>query len=246
MSKPGWWRRAAPYLIAVVAGSALAWGIVAFVIFPPGAPPEDARVPNVTGLSFDAASQRLQLVGFKAQRGEMRFQEAAPRLTVLQQSPDQGSSEPLGTVVTLDLSAGARTAQVPNVVGLVREQADSALTAAGFTTVLDSAPQVSDQPLGTVVGTRPASGARATVPSVVTLVLSAGPANVTVPDLAGRSLVEARILLDQLGLTLGDVTILSGGDSRQPQAVVQQNPAAGTLAPSGARVTVSVSGGRTP
>lgn len=246
MRAPGWLRRAAPYLIAAAAGSALAWGIVVFVVFPPGAPPEDANIPNVMGLSFDAASQQLQRAGFKAQRGEMRFQNAAPRLTVIQQSPDQASREPLGSLVTLDLSAGPRMAAVPNVVGQVREQADSALTAAGFTAAVDSAPQASDQPLGTVIGSRPASGARAPVPSVVTVVLSAGPATLSVPDLAGRSLVEARVLLEQLGLALGDVTILSGGDSRQPQAVVQQSPAAGTLVPSGARVTVSVSGGRTP
>ncbi len=78
------------------------------------------------------------------------------------------------------------------------------------------------------------------------LIVSAGPATIPVPDLTGRTIVESRVLLEQLGLALGDVTILNSGGAGAQAAVVQQNPAAGTLVPVGARVTVSVSGGGTP
>ena len=245
MTAPRGWARVWPYLAAGVGGFALAWVLIAVFVFPPGAAPGDATVPNVIGLSFDMASQRLQLAGFKAQRGEMRFQEAAPKLSVIQMTPDQGTREPLGTAVTLDLSAGPPTAAVPNVVGLTPAQADSALTAAGFTSAPDTVTQASDQPVGTVIASQPAAGATAVVPSAVQLVLSAGPATITVPDLTGRTIVEARVLLEQLGLSLGDVTILNGGNAQAQPTVVQQNPAAGTLVPPAARVTVSVSGGRT-
>lgn len=244
--KRGVWQRVWPYLAAAVGGFALAWGLVAFFVFPPGAPPGEGTVPNVIGLSFDVASQRLQQAGFKPQRGEMRFQDAAPRLSVIDMTPDQGSQEPLGTAVLLDLSAGPRMGVVPSVVGMMRAAADSVLTAAGFTTAPDTVTQASDQPVGAVIDTRPAGGTRAAVPSGVTLVLSAGPATLTVPDLTGRTIVEARVLLEQLGLALGDVTILDSGGAGQDAAVVRQNPAAGTLVPLGARVTVSVSGGSTP
>jgi len=242
----GIWRRVWPYLVAAVGGFALAWGLVAFFVFPPGAPPTEAPVPNVIGLSFDVASQRLQQAGFKPQRGEMRFEDAAPRLSVIDMTPDEGSREPLGTSVLLDLSAGPRMGVVPNVVGMMRAGADSAIAAAGFITASDTVTQASDQPVGTVIATRPAGGTAAAVPSGVTLVVSAGPATLTVPDLTGRTIVEARVLLEQLGLALGDVTILDSGGAGQEAAVVRQNPAAGTLVPLGARVTVSVSGGRTP
>jgi serine/threonine-protein kinase len=76
--------------------------------------------------------------------------------------------------------------------------------------------------------------------------LSAGPATIAVPDLSGRTIVEARILLEQLGLALGDVTILSGGGNQDLASVVKQSPAEGTLVPAGTRVTVSVSGGTAP
>lgn len=240
------WRRAWPYLATAVGGFALAWVLVAAFVFPPGAPPAEGAVPNVLGLSFDAASGRLQQAGFRAQRGEMRFQDAAPRLTVIGMTPDQGSREPMGSSVVLDLSAGPRLGVVPNVVGMARPQADSALTAAGFTTAPDTLTQASDQPVGTVIDTRPAAGGNAAIPSAVLLIVSAGPATIPVPDLTGRTIVESRVLLEQLGLALGDVTILNSGGAGAQAAVVQQNPAAGTLVPVGARVTVSVSGGGTP
>ena len=240
------WQRVWPYLAAAVGGFALAWVLIAVFVFPPGAAPGDAKVPNVIGLSFDVASQRLQQGGFKVARGEMRYQDAAPKMSVLQMTPDQGSTQSLGTTVTLDLSNGPQMGVVPNVVGMLPPQADSVLGAAGFSTAPDTVPQASDQPVGAVIATRPAGGSSAAVPSAVTLVVSAGPATIGVPDLSGRTIVEARILLEQLGLALGDVTILSGGGNQDQATVVQQNPAAGTLVPAGARVTVSVSGGTTP
>ncbi|HEU4989805.1 MAG TPA: PASTA domain-containing protein [Gemmatimonadaceae bacterium] len=240
------WQRAWPFLAAAVGGLALAWVLIIVFVFPPGAAPGDATVPNVIGLSFDVASQRLQQAGFKPQRGELRFAEAVPRMSVIQMTPDQGTTQPVGSTVVLDLSNGPRMGTVPNVVGMPPAQADSALAAAGFSTAPDTVTQASDQPVGTVIATRPGGGSAAPVPSAVTLVLSAGPATITVPDLSGRTIVEARILLEQLGLALGDVTILNGGGGQDQATVVQQNPAAGTLAPPGARVTVSVSGGTAP
>ena len=246
MTAKPWWKRAWPYPTAAVGGFGLAWLLIALFVFPPGAPPAEGTLPNVIGLSFDGASSRLQQAGFKAQRGEMRFQQSVPRMSVIGMTPDQGTRQPLGSSVVLDLSAGPKMGIVPNVVGMTRDQADSALDAAGFGMNPDTVTQASDQPVGTVIATQPAGGAGAAVPSVVRLVFSAGPATITVPDLTGRTIVEARVLLEQLGLALGDVTILNSGGAGAQASVVQQNPAAGTLVPLGARVTVSVSGGSTP
>jgi eukaryotic-like serine/threonine-protein kinase len=244
--KASWWRRAWPYPVAAVGGFGLAWLLIAVFVFPTGAPPADGTVPNVIGLTFNGATSRLQQAGFKVQRGEMRFQDATPKMSVIGMTPAQGTRQPLGTAIVLDLSAGPRMAVVPNVVGMTRPQADSALGAAGFSSNQDTVAQASDQPVGSVIAMQPPGGASAAVPSVVQLVFSAGPATIAVPDLTGRTIVESRVLLEQLGLALGDVTILNSGGAGDEASVVQQNPAAGTLVPLGTRVTVSVSGGSAP
>ena len=236
-------RRALPYLGAGLAGFVLAWALIAFVAFPAGTAPQDARVPNVIGLPFDEAVLRLQQAGFKGERGEMRLQAAAPRLTVLQQTPEARSVQQLGTAVTLDLSAGVQSSAVPDVTGFTRERADPLLAAAGFTIAEDVAFEVSDQARGTVIETRPRAGTRVSAPAVVALTISAGPANVSVPDLKGRTVEEARVLLEQLGLVLGDITVAGGGDLRPGATVVAQIPAAATAVVAASRVNIFVSTG---
>ena len=240
------WRGVLPYLGAGIGGFVLAYALVAFMVFPPGAPPQDGKIPNVMGLTFDAAAQRLQQAGFHAERGEMRLHEAAPRLTVVQQTPQAGSVQPLTSGVTLDLSAGTRLTLVPDVVGLGQQQADSALQVAGFVLAQDVMLQESDQPRGTVLSTKPEAGTKVSAPSTVVLTVSAGPANVSVPDVTGRTVEEARVLLEQVGLTLGDVTVVDGSELKTTATTVTQTPAAGTAVVAGSHVNLSVSGVRKP
>ena len=84
MSLRSRFRGSLPYAVAVIGGFLLAYLIVAFLIFPSGVIPGNAKVPNVTGLPFDDAAKRLAEVGFKAERGEARFHAASPKETVLE------------------------------------------------------------------------------------------------------------------------------------------------------------------
>jgi serine/threonine-protein kinase len=85
---------------------------------------------------------------------------------------------------------------------------------------------------------------RATLPGPLSLVLSAGPANVTIPDLTGRNFPQARTMLTQLGLRVGMVTIDSAATERA-NTVVGQTPLPGESAPSNSAVSLRISG-RTP
>lgn len=172
------WRSAVrgslPYAIAIVGGFLLAYLIVAFVVFPSGVVPGEARVPDVAGLTYDEAGRRLAARGFRTQRGETRFHAAAPLETVLEQYPSAGTQDVEGSSVILHVSGGPRMVPVPNVVGLTREQAEAALELAGF----ELAPPVlepSDRPFGRVMATRPPAGSRVAAASPVTLVVSTGP-----------------------------------------------------------------------
>jgi serine/threonine-protein kinase len=97
-------RGSLPYAAAILGGFLLAYLIVAFLIFPSGVVPGDAKVPNVTGLLFDDAAKRLAAVGFKASRGDAEYREATPVNTVLGQDPPAGTKEPEGTAITLSVS----------------------------------------------------------------------------------------------------------------------------------------------
>lgn len=239
MSWRGRLRRLLPYVIALVSGFALAYLIVAFFVFPAGVIPAEVRVPNVIGLTYADAVQQLQQRGLSAERGESRYHNAAPKGTVLEQSPAPGGKEAPNTRVTLVVSGGQRYATVPGVIGMSRELALNALESAGFDAgVVSERP--SNEPRGAVIDSRPRPGTQAPIPSAVSLVLSAGPTTVIVPDVVGRSLGDARLLLRQVGLAVGDVQWGLGAVADASAGVVAQSPPAGSQAASGSRVNLSV------
>jgi len=97
-------RGSLPYAVAIIGGFLVAYLIVAFLIFPSGVIPGNAKVPNVTGLLFDDAAKRLAAVGFKASRGGDEYREATPVNTVLGKDPPAGTKEAEGSTVSLTVS----------------------------------------------------------------------------------------------------------------------------------------------
>ena len=67
-------RRLLPYALVAAGGFLLAYLIVAFVIFPPQIVPDDAKVPQVVGLLYDEAVNRLEAAGLQ---GEDRARNAS-------------------------------------------------------------------------------------------------------------------------------------------------------------------------
>ena len=243
MSWRGKIRRSFAYIIAAVAGFAIAYLVAAFVVFPSGGViPEDGKVPAVTGLPYESAATELRRAGFQVAEGETRFHATAPKGTVLEQSPPGGARELMGSTVTLAVSGGQATQPVPNVVGMARDAAEQALEAAGF----DAGPveqRPSQQAAGEVIETRPAAGTSATVPSSVVLVVSSGPDNTSTPDVIGLPLDQARQLLEAATLVVGDVAY---EPALGMSVVTAQSPAGGTQVPSGTRISLRVTGETAP
>jgi serine/threonine-protein kinase len=185
--------------------------------------------------------QQLQQKGFTAERGETRFHNAAPKGTVLDQQPAPGSHEAPNVRVTLVVSGGQRYGTVPGIIGMSKELALNALESAGFDAG-DVSQRPSNEPLGAVIDSRPRPGTQAPMPSAVSLVISAGPTTVVVPDVVGRPVTDARLLLRQVGLDVGDILWGATGASVADAGavVVSQAPPAGSQAASGSKVTISV------
>lgn len=242
MSWRGAVRRLLPYVIAIVGGFILAYLIVAFFVFPAGIIPRDVKVPNVVGLDYADAARRLEQVGFKAEPGETRFHPSAPKMTVLEQIPAAGATDVSGTTVILAVSGGQRMGNVPNVTGMSQPDAERSLENAGFD-VGDITEQPSPQPRGEVIESRPVAGTQVPVPSPVGLVVSAGPSVVLAPDVVGRTLASARLLLEQVGLALGDVRSRDGSPADDAATVMSQSPAAGSQVARGSRINVEIGGG---
>jgi eukaryotic-like serine/threonine-protein kinase len=232
-------RRAFPYLIAAVGGFLIAYVAVFLFAFPAEVLPDDGILPKVVGKTFEDASAILQKTGFVAQQGESRYHKTIAANIVLQQDPPAGSRQKRGTSVVLAISSGQKTAEVPVTSNMSQQQARIAIENTGLT-MGNVGEQLSDQPRGLVISSSPPPGTKLDLPGSVDIVLSKGPASIQVPDLYGRSVGEARSMIEQLGLRIAGIA--RDTSSLQPEnTIIRQLPAAGQTVSAGGAVSLTVS-----
>jgi beta-lactam-binding protein with PASTA domain len=232
-------RRAFPYLIAAVGGFLIAYVAVFLFAFPAEVLPDDGILPKVVGKTFEDASATLQKTGFVAQQGESRFHKSIAANIVLQQDPPAGSRQKRGTSVVLALSAGQKSAEVPVTSNMSQQQARISIENTGLT-MGNVSEQLSDQPRGLVIASSPPAGTKVDLPGSVDVVLSKGPATIQVPDLYGRSVGEARSMIEQLGLRIAGIS--RDTSSLQPEnTIIRQFPVAGKSVSAGGPVSLTVS-----
>ena len=132
---------------------------------------------------------------------------------------------------------------IPAVAGQTYEQALSSLREEGLTARRRNV--YSDTvPSGSVVSTDPGGGGRVHPSRVVTVTVSRGVEQVTVPDLSGLSAQEARRRLGSARLVDREAAVYS--ESVDEGRVVSQSVAADTAVNHDSAVTVTISKGRQP
>jgi serine/threonine-protein kinase len=147
----------------------------------------------------------------------------------------------IGVAGSMLLSSG-KTYYVPSVDGSTQAQAVAALRQAGFTNYTIVPQANGSVPKGNVISTSPAGGSSvSSTATPVTLYVSSGQGNVTVPDVTNQDQHAATDALQKAGLV---VNAQPDPSSTKPQGTVTgQDPAAGAQVAPGSTVTIKVSGG---
>ncbi len=224
-----WWLAGALALVAAAA--------VALILLLAPAKHQQVAVPNVTGLSQAVATARLTAVGLVGVPAPSAS-ATAPAGVVFGEDPPHGSVVGKGAHVTLLVSSGPGSAAVPDVRNLPSAQASARLKSAGF----KPAPQSQSSATvsaGNVISTEPSAHSEAQVGSQVTVFVSSGPAQVSVPTVTGQSEAEAKASLRAAGLEPGTVTKREAAGS-EPGTVLSQSPAAGAAVDKGTQVDLVV------
>lgn len=193
---------------------------------------DDVALPDVRGMPFDRANMSLRDVGLHPVAHQELDARAGPD-AVVSQYPEPGSTVRRGRTVRIGVNAQAEARQAPTVVGL-REH-DAVARAAGVQVpVVRVSYEDSDRPAGTVVRQEPEPGAALGGADGLHLVVSRGlgAVPITIPDLRGATLEDARRQLQALGVRqIEEVAVALSFD--RPYAVTDQRPAGGSsIAPS--------------
>jgi serine/threonine-protein kinase len=129
---------------------------------------------------------------------------------------------------------------VPQVVALAEEEARERIAAHGLVAqAADAGRYDPEVAAGAVVESRPRPGSLVKRGSTVELVLSLGPRRIVTPDLAGKSLAAARLVLEGEGLALGSTLSIFAARGAAG-TIVGQEPAAGLELPVSTPVRVLV------
>jgi beta-lactam-binding protein with PASTA domain len=223
------WAAAAVAVLAIVAAAAL------LLLLNPA---KSARVtvPNLVGdtqLAAVASLQREGLVGVVSLAANARV----PSGQVVGTTPPSGTIVEKGSRVSVIVSSGPGVIGLPNVNGKGSSEAVKILREKGFQpTTQDQSSESVEK--GRVISTDPAAGIEVQVGSPVTVFVSTGPKEVSVPEVTGEAQADATATLAAAGLKVS----VSKREVAEPAAgtVISQAPGAGTQLKVGGQVTIVV------
>ncbi len=125
------WHTAALIAVALVALVMAGWLIKQ--AFYPGAPPAEVQVPSVRGLTEADARQKLTDAKLVVAGVRTIRESDKPVGQVTEQHPTEGESVPVGTKVELTINLGKETVTVPDLTGMLVQQAADKLEQIGLT-----------------------------------------------------------------------------------------------------------------
>ena len=203
---------------------AISLGIIASFLLANYLAPQ-VSVPDVTGLSISDASLELEKVGLEYEIEEKVFNNDAPKNFVISQTPEKDVEIRTNVIVQLVISLGPDTAVIPNVIGMSKTEAESAITNAGFV-VKEYIYEYNDEYEKDIVyDQRPIGDIEAKEKTEITLYISNGKDTVTMPKLTNNTLDQAKSLISENGLIVGSVTYASS-ENFEEGMIIQQTPAA--------------------
>ncbi len=161
------------------------------------------NTPYLVGLYYSQVLSDPQYADFNIVEGEYVYNESVDAGKIIAQDPTGNRKIDKGGTITVTISRGAKTFQLPNYENMEARQVKIELERLGVICV-EGTPEFHDEvPSGSVLRTEPVAGTSLTAGDTVTLTVSKGPEIVLVemPNLMGRSETEALTLLEAAGLT---------------------------------------------
>ena len=203
---------------------------------------DGVEVPNVIGMTQDAAAKELDSAGFSVKVQPSYTDSEDDKDKVMEQNPKAGEKKSKGSTITIVVSQGKKpeeTVKVPDLVGKTSTEAEALLANAGLTGKATEENSDSVE-AGSVIwqGTDPDT--EVTKGSVVEYKVSKGSEKVNVPGVLGMSYSEASNELTNAGFTVVD----GGKDysDSYPAGQVMSQSVTGSAA-KGSKVTIVVSKG---
>ena len=235
----------AALLFSVIAVLIFCYGAGYFVksVLDPYGDQKDSKLstPNLIGLYYSQVIADPTYADFNIVEGEYVYNESVDAGKIIEQSPDGNRKIEKGGTITVNISRGAKTFQLPEYTGQEARQVKIELERLGVICV-EGTPEFNDEVAnGYVLRTEPVAGTELTAGDTVTLTVSKGPEIILVemPNLMGCSENEALTLLEAAGLNWDPIVYEEYEGT--PGQVIYQSVEALTQVEKGSTVAFTVS-----
>ncbi|MCJ7577972.1 MAG: PASTA domain-containing protein, partial [candidate division Zixibacteria bacterium] len=163
-------------------------------------------LPDITNLSLKEAEEILQKRDLSLKILAEEYNPSKPPGIILSQSPNPQTKVKKGRIVKVVVSKGEKIVQVPNLKGVSLRQAELMLGEEGLEVGEINWIPSDSLPENVVVNSSPSYGLSVPLGMSVNFKVSLGasPDTVMMPNLAGKSLEEAKNILKELSLEIGE------------------------------------------
>lgn len=203
---------------------------------------QKVTVENVAGMTTEEAKTALSQKGLSNVKVSEQQSDTVSAGKVISTDPEADTEVEKDAEITLIVSSGTSTVQVPSVASMTVSKAKSTLAAEGFNAVEGSKVYSDTVKAGLVAYSNPKGGAQASKGATITLYISKGPkrTTTTVPDLMGMTKAQAKEALSAKKLVLGSVST-AYSDNVSKNRVCVQSKAEGTEVKTGSTVDITLS-----
>ena len=203
---------------------------------------QKVTVEIVAGMTTEEAKTALSQKGLSNVKVSEQQSDTVSAGKVISTDPEAGTEVEKDAEITLIVSSGTSTVQVPSVASMTVSKAKSTLAAEGFNAVEGSKVYSDTVKAGLVAYSNPKGGAQASKGATITLYISKGPkrTTTTVPDLMGMTKAQAKEALTAKKLVLGSVST-AYSDNVSKNRVCVQSKAEGTEVKTGSTVDITLS-----
>jgi serine/threonine-protein kinase len=191
----------------------------------------------VVGLSADSARALLQKSGLAGKIADRVTHPTLAQGRVVWQDPPAEILVTAGTTVDLAISDGPQRVLIPDVAGYDEDTGRLLMESAGLTVTIEHAQ--TSAPKGVVVNSRPPAGTALNPGRPVALVVSEGAPTITVPNVVGLTLEDARPKIEDAGFRVG-TTFTRSATVEQLGTIIEQRPQAGTLGAPGTAINLFI------
>ena len=219
---------------------------------------EETKDPQVLLASVNAQDSPTQVLGKEGEKGYSKKVKRSQRGSAKEEKKEENNKKTkiaivvilaligilaitLGALYVQGMFGGNDEVEMPDLVGMEQEEAIEVLEEHNLEVEIQEIHD-SEVPENRVISQSPSPGMSVKEGSTVDLRISIGPDVVLVPNLIHERQVDAALILEEAGLTIGEVTY---EESDFPEGVIiDQDPGFRNEVPSGSPVNFTVSEGR--